>query len=232
MSNADRAETKIRNLLAKANGGTTEEFATAMRIAVQMANQHGIDLNKLQGSDAEPEWTDASAPVTILPAKTRAPKWERYLVQGLAKHLGCFAYTAQKRTPRGTLTTSEVAHGQISRVQTLKTLANIWSAETTARAKNERRKAAFCVGFVHTVLARLADNTHTPAEKTANSLVPVQLAEKSRREVEQELARQNGKLSSQSGRVDAAAYQRGASAAENATMPGEAAALKGQLALR
>lgn len=43
------AENTIRNLLAKSNGGTAAEYATAMRIAVRLANRAGIDLSSMSG---------------------------------------------------------------------------------------------------------------------------------------------------------------------------------------
>lgn len=224
--NTARTEDRIRALLAKSNGGTAEEYATAMRIAVSLANKAGIDLASLAG-DKHPEWTDPAAPVEIIEAKARAPMWERHLVQGLAKHLGCCAYSKPTRNARGLRLTAQVAHGEVSRVRTLRTLAQIWARDARQRAAGERRKAAFLTGFVSTVLTRLSESGGT-ATPEPGALVPLDLADRARREIEDA----SGQLSSSRGsRVDAAAYVRGAKAAEGAAMPGQAAALRGQLAL-
>ena len=220
-----KVEDRIRSLLAKSNGGTAAEYATAMRIAVKIANQHGVDLAAM-AEDRAPEWTDPAAPAVIIEPKARAPKWERGLVQGLAKHLGCCAYSLPSRNAKGVRLVAQVAHGELGRVQTLRTLAQIWSAEALQRAQGERHRAAFLTGFVLTVLQRLAacDGTATPEP---GALVSVDLAARALREVEGE----TGRMRTERSRCSAAAYGRGARAAQGATMPGEAAALRAQLAL-
>ncbi len=223
-----RTEDKIRNLLAKSNGGTAEEYASAMRIAVKLANKAGIDLASLQG-DKAPEWTDPAEPVVIIEPKPRAPRWECLLVQGLARSLGCCSYSRQTRGAKGRLLTSQVAHGEVGRIQTLKTLTHVWINEAKTRAKGERAKAAFLTGFVITVLNRLLEVDTIAPE--ADALVPMDLAKKAQREVEESSGRLR-RRAGWGGSVDAGGFTRGAAAAQGTTMPGEAAALRGRLALK
>src|SRR5579859_3232137 len=51
MSDRDAIIDKIRKLLRMKRGGTSDEIATALRLAQELAEKHGIDLNAVNPDD-------------------------------------------------------------------------------------------------------------------------------------------------------------------------------------